>query len=221
MHAIISGRGRNGPDRHGRRFIYTGNVEPNCDMLTFCTYMTYSVSGAAAIAGVLLTVFGSTGYFQTNELNRLFLYIGIALLLIAAVLIGIAFGFQLRTAKDRKFSLALTATRKATTDSQANVPFLDECSHSPSPATAAAATFPNNSTDPSCCTNNPVALKSGTLDCSISPKMFLSDSRLNQHQLHYKDCLSPTHADCNSVHSADDTGLEDRRPSSKSFLQQI
>jgi len=50
------------------------------------------VSGAAAIAGVLLTVFGSTGYFQTNELNRLFLYIGIALLLIAAVLIGIAFG---------------------------------------------------------------------------------------------------------------------------------
>ncbi len=54
--------------------------------------MAYLVSGAAATAGILLTVFGSTGYFQTSELNRLFLYVGIALLLIAAVLIGIAFG---------------------------------------------------------------------------------------------------------------------------------
>lgn len=67
-------------------------MEPQCDILTFCTYVAYSVSGAAAIAGVLLTVFGSTGYFQTSELNRLFLYVGIALLLTAAVLIAIAFG---------------------------------------------------------------------------------------------------------------------------------
>lgn len=103
-------------------------------------------------------------------------------------------------------------------------------SHSPSPAATAATTFPNNPTDSSDCTNNTnstnntnntVTLKPATLACSSSPKVFLSDSQLNQHQLQQKDRLMPTQVDNISAHSIDDTGLEDRRSSSKSFVEQI
>lgn len=96
----MAGRGRRqaGGGQSGR-YVYTGSVdggEPDCDICRCCSLFSFGLSSCAALCGIMLTVFGSTGFFRTNELNYALLIVGIVLLVAAAVLIALGFSKLLR-----------------------------------------------------------------------------------------------------------------------------
>ena len=66
-------------------------MDVGCNCYRVCSRLLFALSGLAALLGILLLVFGSTGFFMTLEANNNFVIIGICLLIIALVLIAVAY----------------------------------------------------------------------------------------------------------------------------------
>uniref|UniRef100_A0A914V467 Uncharacterized protein n=1 Tax=Plectus sambesii TaxID=2011161 RepID=A0A914V467_9BILA len=86
--AVMAGRSRGGAGGARSRYIYTGSNTAS-DPWRCVGCLAYFTAGLAAISGIMLTVFGSTGFFRTENQNNMFVFIGIACLLLSFVLISI------------------------------------------------------------------------------------------------------------------------------------
>lgn len=87
---MIAGRGRRG--QGGSRYTYTGSSDEGCNWCRFLSVVSFSLAGIGALGGIMFTVFGSTGFFRTNELNEALVIVGIVLLVSSVVFVATGFG---------------------------------------------------------------------------------------------------------------------------------
>uniref|UniRef100_A0A915INB3 Uncharacterized protein n=1 Tax=Romanomermis culicivorax TaxID=13658 RepID=A0A915INB3_ROMCU len=84
--AVIAGRA----SHRGRRSYGRGSSD-SFEMWKCLSTLTFTLSGSSALCGIMLTVFGSTEFFRTEEMNRHLVIVGIVLLVAAVVFL--CFGF--------------------------------------------------------------------------------------------------------------------------------